>query len=187
MSTTNKLSEYHGRRDARRTGEPTGGAPADGAPRFVVQRHDASRLHFDVRLEVEGVLVSWAVPKGPSTDPREKRLARRTEDHPLDYADYEGRIPDGEYGAGTVIVWDAGTYDNLDDRPVADGLERGHVKVRLHGEKLTGGYVFQHTRTGGDEQTWLMIKTDDEGADRRRRPTTSQPRSVRSGRRNEDL
>ena len=184
---SDKLTDYRRKRDPRKTDEPTGGKSGGGAPRFVVQRHDASSLHFDVRLEIEGVLVSWAVPKGPSTDPREKRLAERTEDHPLDYADYEGRIAEGEYGAGTVIVWDTGTYDNLDDDPVAEGLARGHVKVRLHGEKLAGGYVFPHTRMRGDEQAWLMVKLDDEGADRRRKPATTQPESVLSGRRNEDL
>ena len=189
-ATTDELAEYRSKRDPAKTDEPAGrrsGKAGRGTPRFVIQRHDASSLHFDVRLEVDGVLVSWAVPKGPSTDPREKRLAERTEDHPLDYADYEGRIAEGEYGAGTVIVWDTGDYDNLDDDPVATGLERGHVKVWLHGEKLTGGYVFQHTRMRGDEQAWLMVKLDDEGADRRRRPTTTQPRSVLSDRRNEDL
>lgn len=187
MSAEDKLAEYRRKRDPGRTDEPTGGTKGGGRARFVIQRHDASSLHFDVRLEIEGVLVSWAVPKGPSTDPREKRLAERTEDHPLDYADYEGRIAEGEYGAGTVIVWDTGTYDNLDDEPVATGLERGHLKVWLHGKKLTGGYVFQHTRMRGDEHAWLMIKLADEGADRRRKPATTEPDSVLSGKRNADL
>jgi DNA ligase D-like protein (predicted 3'-phosphoesterase) len=186
---SDELGEYRRKRDPRRTDEPTGGGgkPGRGEPRFVIQRHDAFSLHFDVRLEIEGVLVSWAVPKGPSTDPREKRLAERTEDHPLDYADYEGRIAEGEYGAGTVIVWDTGTYDNLVVEPVADGLDNGHIKVWLNGRKLTGGYVFQHTRMRGDEQAWLMIKVDDEGADRRRKPAVTQLDSVLSGKRNEDL
>ncbi|MGI5132108.1 DNA polymerase ligase N-terminal domain-containing protein [Pseudonocardia sp. CA-107938] len=159
---------------------------ADG-PRFVIHRHDASSLHFDVRLEIGGVLVSWAVPKGPSTDPRQRRLAERTDDHPLDYADYEGRIEEGRYGAGTVIVWDTGTYDNLSEEPVADALADGHVKVWLHGRKLDGGYLLQRTRLGGDERSWLMVKLDDEGADRRRNPAVTEPGSVLSGRRNEDL
>jgi DNA ligase D-like protein (predicted 3'-phosphoesterase) len=187
VGKADKLAAYRDKRNPDKTDEPTGGGSRRGAPRFVIQRHDASSLHFDVRIEVDGVLVSWAVPKGPSTDPREKRLAERTEDHPLDYAEYEGRIAEGEYGAGTVIVWDTGTYDNLDECSVADGLERGHVKVWLRGEKLNGGYVFQHTKMRGDEQAWLMIKVDDEGADRRRKPATTQPESVLSGRRNEDL
>lgn len=102
--------EYHRKRDLTVSREPSGGTPSQ-QPRFVVQRHDASSLHFDLRLEVGDVLVSWAVPKGPSTDPADKRLATRTEDHPLDYACFEGRIPAGEYGGGTVIVWDTGTYE----------------------------------------------------------------------------
>lgn len=164
--------------------------PATG-PLFVVQRHDASSLHFDVRLEVEGALVSWAVPKGPSLDPRDKRLAVKVEDHELSYAHYEGRIGDG-YGKGTVIVWDTGPYDNLteeDGDPVAmaDAVAGGHVKVRLHGTKLTGAFSFRRTTMGGDPKNWLLVKVDDDGADRRRRPTSTQNESVLSGRTNEDL
>ncbi len=160
-------------------------------PLFVVHRHDASSLHFDVRLEVDGALVSWAVPKGPSVDPRDKRLAVKVEDHQLDYADFEGRIGDG-YGKGTVIVWDTGPYDNLteeDGAPVAmaDAVAGGHVKVRLHGTKLTGAFSLRRTRMGGDDKNWLLVKVDDEGADRRRRPTSTQNESVLSGRRNEDF
>jgi DNA ligase D-like protein (predicted 3'-phosphoesterase) len=157
------------------------------APRFVIQRHDASTLHFDVRLEIGGVLVSWAVPEGPSTDPRQRRLAERSPDHPLDHAHFEGRIAEGQYGAGTVIVWDTGTYDSLTDEPLADALADGHLKVWLHGQKITGGYLLQRTRLGGDEQAWLMVKLDDEGADRRGDPAGTQPESVLSNRRNEDL
>lgn len=152
-----------------------------------MQRHDATNLHFDVRLEIEGVLVSWAVPKGPSLDPSEKRLAHRTEDHPLDYADFEGRIDEG-YGAGTVVVWDTGTYDNLTEEvPIEKALADGHLKVELHGEKLTGAFAFTHTRMGGDEDNWMLVKVDDAGADRRRNPTSTQNESVLSGRTNEDL
>lgn len=157
----------------------------------MVQRHDASSLHFDLRLEIEGVLVSWAVPKGPSVDPSDKRLARRTEDHPLDYAGFEGRIDEG-YGAGTVVVWDTGTYENLTERDgepqeAQDALDAGHLKVRLHGEKLSGAFALTHTRMGGDDAAWMLVKVDDEGADRRRRPTSTQNESVLSGRTNEDL
>ncbi len=160
-------------------------------PRFVVQRHDASSLHFDVRLEIDGVLVSWAVPKGPSLDPSDKRLARRTEDHALDYADFEGRIEQG-YGAGTVIVWDTGPFDNLTEKdgeqvPLAQALAHGHLKVDLHGEKLTGAFALTHTRMGGDDSSWLLLKVDDAAADARRRPTSTQNESVLSGRTNEDL
>jgi DNA ligase D-like protein (predicted 3'-phosphoesterase) len=151
------------------------------APRFVIQQHDASSRHYDFRLEVEGTLRSWAVPKGPSTDPREKRLAVEVEDHALEYADFEGVIGEG-YGAGTVIVWDAGTYRNLDDdRSTADALEAGHARIWLEGEKLEGGWTLQRTR-GGAKPQWLLIKRRDEGADARRKPTSTQPESVKTGR-----
>src|SRR5438067_1377380 len=115
MTRDDELAEYRSKRDTKASGEPAGSRSARGARgnRFVIQRHDASTAHFDFRLEVDGVLVSWAVPKGPSIDPRDTRLATRTEDHPIDYLDFEGRIAEGNYGAGTVIVWDAGTYRNL--------------------------------------------------------------------------
>lgn len=187
------LSEYQGKRDFRRTSEPSGGRrkPSD-APVFVVQRHDARNLHFDVRIQVGDVLVSWAVPKGPSLDPRDKRLAHRTEDHPLDYAGFEGVIGGGQYGAGSVVVWDTGSLENVteqDGEPVdlADALAAGHVKVVLHGSKLTGAFAFTHTKMGGDDANWLMVKVDDDGADRRRKPATTQPESVLTGRTNEQV
>lgn len=191
MGSEEALHEYLTRRDLAVSGEPGGGEPGD-RPRFVIQRHDASSLHYDFRLEVEGVLESWAVPKGPSTHPREKRLATQTEDHPLDYAGFEGRIPEGEYGAGTVIVWDAGTYRNLTEKdgelvPVARAVESGHVKVWLQGEKVRGGYALTRTKLRGRGDQWLLVKVDDAGADRRRNPTSTQPESVLSGRINDDL
>lgn len=143
------------------------------ANRFVVQRHDASSLHFDVRLEIDGVLVSWAVPKGPSTDPAQRRLARRVDDHALDHIAVEGRL-----GSGTVIVWDTGTYEQRTEGSAADALENGHLTVVLHGHKLRGGYAF--IRTGGDD--WLLIKTRDDDAD----PATPDDRSVLTGRTNDD-
>jgi DNA ligase D-like protein (predicted 3'-phosphoesterase) len=189
------LRDYEKKRDTHKSGEPSSrgrkrARKGDG-PVFVVQRHDATNLHFDFRLEVDGALVSWAVPKGPSLDPRDKRLAVHVEDHPLDYAGFEGRIEDG-YGEGTVVVWDTGRYDNVteeDGRPVdaADALRRGHLKVELHGEKLTGAFALTHTRMGGDEQNWMLVKVDDDGADRRRKPTSTQNESVLSGRTNEDF
>lgn len=153
---------------------------------FVVQQHDARRLHYDFRIEVGGVLKSWAVPRGPSTDPREKRLAVPTEDHPLEYADFEGVIPEGEYGAGTVLVWDRGDYENLTESdgeqvPIGRALEDGHAVIRLHGRKLKGGYVLQRT-SGADDEKWLLIKVDDDQADARRNPASTQPESVVSGR-----
>jgi DNA ligase D-like protein (predicted 3'-phosphoesterase) len=187
-----KLREYRRRRRKGSTPEPEGRKSPGGArPRFVVQEHQASTHHFDFRLEVEGVLKSWAVPKGPSTDPREKRLAMPVEDHPLDYADFEGVIPEGQYGAGAVVVWDRGSYDNLTEedggaKPVARALEDGHLLIRLHGEKLRGGYALQRVATGKDER-WLLIKMKDEAADARRRPTSTQRESVLSGRTVADL
>jgi DNA ligase D-like protein (predicted 3'-phosphoesterase) len=154
-------------------------------PRFVIQQHAATTLHFDFRLEVDGVLKSWAVPKGPSTDPREKRLAVEVEDHSLDYADYEGRIGEG-YGAGRVIVWDAGTWRPLTDGPAGEALDNGHLSFWLEGEKLRGGWTLQRT-SAGEKPQWLLIKRRDEGADARRNPVTSQPESVLSGRTIDDL
>jgi DNA ligase D-like protein (predicted 3'-phosphoesterase) len=194
MTPDQRLDRYRRKRRTELSGEPSGSpdiAPPADHPRFVVQRHDARNLHFDVRLEVDGVLVSWAVPKGPSLNPSDKRLAHRTEDHPLEYVDFEGRIGGG-YGAGTVIVWDIGTYDNLtliDGRPVpaAEALARGHIKVELHGHKLSGAFAFTHTKMGGDEANWMLVKVDDQAADRRRRPTSTQNESVLTGRTNSDL
>lgn len=186
MSRNDKLSHYKEKRDFRKTAEPAGGdrKPAD-KPIFVIQEHQARNRHFDFRIEADGVLKSWAVPKGPSTDPREKRLAIATEDHPLDYADFEGTIPEGEYGAGSVIVWDTGTYRNLkkeDDEQVSvtDALENGHMTVWLEGRKIRGGYAL--IRTGRkDSKQWLLIKMDDDGADARRKPVDTEPESVLSG------
>jgi DNA ligase D-like protein (predicted 3'-phosphoesterase) len=181
------LQEYRRRRVPGRTPEPPGrrGRPGE-RPRFVVQEHQARSHHFDFRIEVDGVLKSWAVPKGPSTDPRDKRLAVPVEDHPLDYAEFEGVIPGGQYGAGAVVVWDRGSYDNLTGedgapKPVAEALADGHLLIRLHGEKLKGGYALQRVATGADER-WLLIKVRDEAADARRRPTATEPRSVLTGR-----
>ena len=182
------LREYQRKRDFRATSEPQGRARGGEGRKFVIERHDASSLHYDLRLEAGGVLKSWALPKGPSTDPKEKRLAQITEDHPIEYADFEGVIPEGEYGSGTVIVWDRGTYRSLptqddEELPVGQQVEQGHVKVWLEGEKLRGGFVLQRT---GDER-WLLIKLKDEGADARRNPVRTQPESVLSGKTNEEL
>jgi DNA ligase D-like protein (predicted 3'-phosphoesterase) len=188
MSPKEKLKEYKEKRDFSRTPEPAAGpgqADAD-QPIFVVQKHAARQLHYDFRLEVEGLLKSWAVPKGPSTDPKEKRLAVPTEDHPLEYADFEGVIPEGEYGAGTVLVWDTGPYRNITEKkgqpvPMAEAVSHGHVKVWLEGKKLKGGYALTRFKTGKDE-AWLLVKADDEEADARRNPVNTEPESVLSGR-----
>jgi DNA ligase D-like protein (predicted 3'-phosphoesterase) len=153
--------------------------------RFVIQQHAARTLHYDFRLEVGGVLRSWAVPKGLSTDPREKRLAVEVEDHSLDYADFEGVIGDG-YGAGRVIVWDAGTYHPLTDGPPAEALDKGHLSFWLEGEKLRGGWTLQRTHEG-DKPQWLLIKKRDDEADARRNPVSTQPESVLSGRTIDEL
>ncbi len=176
------LDEYEKRRDFSKTGEPAGGVAESGNV-FVIQKHDASSLHYDFRLQIGGVLKSWAVPKGPSTDPSVKRLAIPTEDHPIDYADFEGTIPEGEYGAGTVIVWDTGTYRNLKEKSMEETYEDGRISVWLEGEKLKGGYSLVKT---GDER-WLLIKRDDEEADARRNPTSTEPESVLSGKTLEEM
>src|SRR5215467_14097356 len=186
-----ELREYQSKRDFTRTGEPRG-RPARGGDThagdmhagdagFVIQHHAASRDHYDFRLEVDGVLKSWAVPKGPSVDPRDKRLAVPTEDHPLEYASFEGTIPAGEYGGGTVMVWDTGTYANTTRRKgeavsMAGGIAAGHVTFDLRGTKLTGGFALTRTRTGGNE-SWLLVKKDDADASGRRKPVVSAPRS----------
>jgi len=164
------LEEYRKKRKFTDTPEPAGRMRrASGTRIFVVQKHDASRLHYDFRLAINGVLVSWAVPKGPSMNPAEKRLAVRTEDHPLEYADFEGVIPEGQYGAGTVMVWDKGKYESKDRRVPEEQLAQGKIDVVLHGEKLRGGFTVIQTgnRSGGpsDRKRWLLIKQRDEQAD----------------------
>ncbi len=136
---------------------------------FVVQKHDASRLHYDFRLEIKGVLVSWALPKGPSMNPADRRLAVRTEDHPLDYADFEGVIPKGEYGGGTVMVWDRGTYESKGRALPDEQLGRGKIDVALRGKKLRGDFTLIRTGRASPERgrtaNWLLIKQRDEFAD----------------------
>jgi len=159
------LSEYKRKRNFAVSAEPRGRLrPSDskGALRFVIQKHAARQLHYDFRLELDGTLKSWAVPKGPSLDPKVKRLAVQVEDHPLDYADFEGHIPEGQYGAGDVIVWDRGTWLPEDADPAA-AYRAGRLKFRLLGEKLSGGWalVRTHMRGGGAKEQWLLIKEND--------------------------
>ena len=182
------LREYQRKRRFGVTPEPPGqpGPPArrTGRLRYVIHQHQARQLHYDLRLEWNGVLLSWAVPKGPSPDPAVKRLAVRVEDHPVDYAAFEGMIPEGEYGAGAVLVWDRGTWAP-DDEDVDAALRRGELKFTLHGTKLKGSWVLVRTRSGyggsSGRSAWLLIKHRDAYASDRQL-TASMPRSVISKR-----
>lgn len=167
-----KLAEYKAKRDFSKSPEPSGrGAPSTGASKdptrfFCVQKHLASHLHYDFRLEHDGVLVSWAVPKGPSLNPADKRLAMKVEDHPFDYGEFEGVIPEG-YGAGIVLLWDRGTWEPEPGfENVGKSLAKGELKFRLNGVKLKGGWVIVNTgsRGGGEGRSWLLIKHRDEWA-----------------------
>ena len=164
------LKRYQEKRNFAVTSEPNplemAEKIADSDSRiFVVQEHHSRRLHYDFRLEVDGVLKSWAVPKGPSMNPRDKRLAVQTEDHPLEYASFEGTIPEGEYGAGTVVIWDSGSYRNLSNKdgqivPLSKALESGHASFWLEGRRLEGGFALTRTSRG-----WLLVKMRDEKAE----------------------
>jgi len=181
-----RLNAYREKRDFSITSEPAGGKAGSGSRIFVVQKHNARRLHYDLRLEVDGVLKSWAVPKGPSTNPQDKRLAIETEDHPLEYASFEGQIPEGQYGAGTVIVWDTGFYENATEKngqpvPMKEALKSGHIAFLLAGRKLKGGFALTRTKRG-----WILIKMKDELANSRD-ILQAEPRSVLSGMTIEEL
>jgi len=187
-----KMKEYVKKRDFNKTPEPDQNENADFDQQiFVIQKHNASNLHYDFRLEVNDVLKSWAIPKGPSTDPSVKRLAIPTEDHPMAYGDFEGVIPEDEYGGGQVIVWDKGTYENQsskDDKEISmdQAYQKGHISVWLNGEKLQGGYSL--VRTGDeDDSNWLLIKEDDEESDARRKPAKTENKSVMSDKTIDDL
>jgi DNA ligase D-like protein (predicted 3'-phosphoesterase) len=186
MKKKDLLERYRQKRDFSETPEPSAKVAARRSkkPMFVIQKHDATRLHYDFRIEAEGVLKSWAVPKGPSTNPQDKRLAMPTEDHPMSYGRFEGLIPEGNYGAGPVIVWDVGTYRNLTEKnakevPVEEALRQGHVKLWLDGKKVKGGYAL--TRISKRPERWLLVKLKDEKADARRDITKTDPNSVLSG------
>jgi len=159
------LEEYRRKRDFEKTPEP---APkpvprkkAADLPHFFIQRHDATRLHYDFRLENNGVLVSWAVPKGPSLEPLAKHLAMHVEDHPYDYGTFEGNIPKGEYGGGSVMLWDMGTFEQLGEGTFDEQVARGDLKFRLHGEKVNGEFALVHMRGRGKGNEWLLIKKKD--------------------------
>jgi bifunctional non-homologous end joining protein LigD len=191
MRGDEKLSEYRKKRKFDVTPEPQGGSRSKGAVRklaYAIQKHMASQLHYDLRLEWDGVLLSWAVPKGPSLDPAVKRLAMRTEDHPLEYVNFEGVIPAGQYGAGTVMVWDEGSWtpDNAD---VDSTLKKGEIKFTINGEKLRGSWVLVRTRGFGSspsKSSWLWIKHRDEYASTED-VEMDEPRSAKSGRLLEEI
>src|SRR5215208_2362986 len=159
-----KLAAYRAKRDFTKTSEPAGKTTRRRGASFVVQKHDASRLHYDFRLELDGVLKSWAVAKGPSLVKGEKRLAVHVEDHPLDYGDFEGTIPEGQYGGGTVMLWDRGTWEPEGDPH--EGYEKGRLTFRLEGEKLNGAWhlVRMAKRPRERQESWLLIKADDADA-----------------------
>jgi bifunctional non-homologous end joining protein LigD len=176
------LETYRAKRQFDRTPELRGRIGAKTGWLYAIQKHAARRLHYDLRLELDGVLKSWAITKGPSTDPADKRLAVRTEDHPIDYATFEGRIPEGSYGAGTVLLWDRGKWEPIDDPH--RGLAEGKLEFRLHGERLTGRWALVRFRIrhGLRGETWLLIKEKDEAADPGRDVTKAATTSVASGR-----
>lgn len=183
------LGEYKSKRDFAKTQEPSGAAPVarEGRGTFVVQKHDATRLHYDFRLELDGVLLSWAVTRGPSNFPGDKRLAVRVEDHPLEYGGFEGTIPEGEYGGGTVMLWDRGTWEPVGDPH--EGLDGGDLKFRLYGERLKGEWVLVHMkgrdskrRSGPPRENWLLIKHKDSYSRDKDTLTTRFTRSVATGR-----
>jgi len=158
MSPKDFLKKYRTKRDFKKTKEPKGQVKkVSKEPIFVVQKHRARNLHYDFRIEIDGVLKSWAVPKGPSKDSALKRLAVPTEDHPLEYARFSGEIPEGEYGAGTVEIWDHGTFENLRDVDLKESLKQGHIEIALSGKKLRGAYVLRRFREK-PKKLWLLIK-----------------------------
>jgi bifunctional non-homologous end joining protein LigD len=187
-SRRGSLGAYDAKRDFGQTPEPRGAKrPAGRALRFVVQMHRASHLHYDFRLEADGVLKSWAVPKGPSLNPADRRLAMQVEDHPLDYRDFEGVIPKGNYGAGQVIVWDRGTYRLAEGTDPASEIRHGKIKFILRGRKLKGMFTLVRMRPrDGSANAWLLIKDKDAGADPRWN-VDRHDESVKSGRTLDDI
>ena len=183
-SAREQLTEYRKKRDFKKTAEPSGDRPAAderanertdetaGKLKFVIQKHAASHLHYDLRLELDGVMKSWAVPKGPAPDPSLKRLAMQVEDHPIEYNSFEGTIPEGEYGGGTVMLWDNGWYEpekGGGEDAVREGLRKGDLKIVFHGRRIKGSYVLVRTRgfgSGASKPSWLLIKHKDEHAEK---------------------
>ena len=185
MKARRSLQTYRAKRDFKKTPEPSPDVPLkkQGAePIFVVHKHDATRMHYDLRLEIDGALASWAIPKGPSYDPKSKRLAVETEDHPMSYARFEGRIPDEEYGGGDSLLWDEGTYDTVPPGKAHEQREKGHLVVDLHGEKLQGRWHLIRTRGDGRKNQWLCFKSIDGNEKPDYDVVAERPESVKSGR-----
>ena len=186
MKARRSLQTYRAKRDFKKTPEPSPEVPLKkraGEPIFVVHKHDATRMHYDLRLEIDGALASWAIPKGPSYDPKAKRLAVETEDHPMSYARFEGRIPDEEYGGGDSLLWDEGTYDTVPPGKAPEQREKGHLVVELHGEKLQGRWHLIRTRGDGRKNQWLCFKSLDGNENPDYDVVAERPESVKSGRR----
>jgi DNA ligase D-like protein (predicted 3'-phosphoesterase) len=180
----NLLKKYKNKRDFTTTPEPSSNTGVKNKQKegniFVVQQHNATTMHYDFRIQIDGVLKSWAVPKGPSMDPHDKRLAIETEDHPLRYATFEGVIPRGNYGAGAVIVWDKGTYINLKNAlSMQESFNQGEITVWLEGDKLTGGFALIHTKLGSGK-SWILVKMRDKEAQDGSHVTKDRPNSVQS-------
>jgi bifunctional non-homologous end joining protein LigD len=181
-AASDPLATYKAKRDFKKTPEPAAKRARAKGNSFVIQKHAARRTHFDFRLEHDGVLKSWAVTRGPSLDPTQKRLAVMTEDHPLEYGKFEGVIPKGEYGGGPVMIWDRGTWEPIGDPD--EGLAKGDLKFRLHGDRLNGDYVLvrMKPRKGEKRENWLLIKKRDDFAGDGNEPTEKFETSVKSGR-----
>lgn len=186
-----KQKDYNEKRDFSKTKEPKADffkSKEGEPPIFVIQKHDATNLHYDFRLEIDNTLKSWSIPKGPSTNPKIKRMAIPTEDHPIPYADFEGTIPKGQYGGGTVMIWDKGTFENIkkdeDGHPIdlKTSYDMGTVEINLKGKKLKGGYALVKMKAGNMKGNWLLIKMNDDEADARRNPVSTETKSVVTGR-----
>jgi len=176
-----ELEKYRKKRNFRKTPEPEESPGGRSGQYFVVQKHQASHLHYDFRLQVREVLKSWAIPKGPSIDPSHKRLAIQVEDHPIEYKDFEGVIPPGEYGAGTVMVWDFGVYELLEGQDPQKSIQEGRIRFRLEGKKLKGEFILTKTKYQGNSISWLLIKGNDTFARKEYDITKKQVKSAKTG------